>query len=275
MRKLVLAPTSLPHAGPLDVIEAAAAAGYDGLGLRLARSPNQPFQPVVGNKPLIRDIRVALSATGLSVLDIFSYWIEPAMDLDEFKATFEVAAQLRAKYILVLGNDPDPSRLAHNFAVLAEAAGAFGLACAIEFAINRPLSTLQQAAGLIASSRCDAAIVVDPMNLVRSGGNAQDLAQVDPSLLPYMHFCDGIFDAKADADSKTVRIASNRRCLPGDGILPLREILDGLPADITLSVEIPGPNDPQMSARDHARLIADASRRFLQSYDDTKTGQRA
>ena len=61
MNSLVLAPTTIPDAAPLDYIAAAAAAGYRHIGLRLARSPGFPFAPVVGNASLIRQIRQALA----------------------------------------------------------------------------------------------------------------------------------------------------------------------------------------------------------------------
>ena len=44
-------------APPLDLIEAARDAGYDGLGLRLYPSPALPYHPVVGDAPLIRQMQ--------------------------------------------------------------------------------------------------------------------------------------------------------------------------------------------------------------------------
>ena len=73
MNELVLAPTTLPDASPLDYIAAAAAAGYRLVGLRLNPSPGFPFHPIVGDAPLIRTMKDTLSAAGLSVLDIYSF----------------------------------------------------------------------------------------------------------------------------------------------------------------------------------------------------------
>ena len=70
---IALSPTTLPEAPPLEYLEAAAAAGYDGVGLRLARSPLFPFHPVVGNAVLIREMKRALASSGLAVLDILSF----------------------------------------------------------------------------------------------------------------------------------------------------------------------------------------------------------
>jgi hypothetical protein len=46
LNNLVLAPTTIPDTAPLAYVEAAAAAGYRHVGLRLNRSPGLPFQPV-------------------------------------------------------------------------------------------------------------------------------------------------------------------------------------------------------------------------------------
>ena len=84
MNKLILAPTTLPETPPFEYIEAEGAAGYDGVGLRLHRSPGLPFHPVAGNAPLIRDIKRVLAGTGLPVFDIFSSYLEPDTRLDDF-----------------------------------------------------------------------------------------------------------------------------------------------------------------------------------------------
>ena len=53
---LALSPTTLPDTPPLEYVDVAAAAGYDVVGLRLARSPLFAFHPVAGNASLIREL---------------------------------------------------------------------------------------------------------------------------------------------------------------------------------------------------------------------------
>ena len=55
MNKIALAPTTLPHSPPLEYIDAAVRAGYDGIGIRLFRSPGitYAFHPVAGNPTLM------------------------------------------------------------------------------------------------------------------------------------------------------------------------------------------------------------------------------
>src|SRR5438445_156076 len=156
IRNLVaLSPPTLPDTPPIEYVEAAAAAGYDAVGLRLARSPLFPYYPVVGNAPLIRELKLVLASSGLTVRDILGFYLPPATDL----ATFG-------------------------------------------------------------------------------------------------------------------RMSPNQRRLPGDGTLPLRHILDALPAGLPLSVEIPMPQTAQLSAREWARATADSTRRFLDGYYRAKQETR-
>jgi hypothetical protein len=62
--------------------------------------------------------------------------------------------------------------------------------------------------------------------------------------------------------------------MPGDGTLPLRQILDALPLGLPLSVEIPMPKSVKLPAREWARATAESTRRFLGEYYRDKQGPR-
>jgi len=111
---LALSPPTLPDTEPIEYVEAAAAAGYDAVGVRLARSPLFPFHPVVGDAALIRELKRALASSGLTVLDILSFYLQPTTDLDAFAASLELGAELGARYALVAGDDPEWARLRDN-----------------------------------------------------------------------------------------------------------------------------------------------------------------
>ena len=111
MRKLAFAPTSLPEAKPLDFIAAARDAGFDGVGLRLNKSPGLPFHPVAGDAVLVREMRRMLKDSNLFVLDILSFYLLPETDFDGFKPGLELGAELGAKYAMVIGDDPQWPRL--------------------------------------------------------------------------------------------------------------------------------------------------------------------
>ena len=71
MRRLSLAHLTALHLPPPSLIEAAAEAGFDAVGLRLLRvTPETPGYPLMTDAPLLRATKSALAATGLTVNDI-------------------------------------------------------------------------------------------------------------------------------------------------------------------------------------------------------------
>ena len=115
LRKIIIAPTTLQDTAPLDYIEATIAAGYDGIGLRVHRSPGLPFHPVVGDAALIREMRARLA--GLPVFDLYSFYLQPDTDVASFAPAMELGASFGAKYATVMGADDGlvaPARQFHQ-----------------------------------------------------------------------------------------------------------------------------------------------------------------
>jgi sugar phosphate isomerase/epimerase len=251
VNKLFLAPTTLLDTAPLDFLAVAAAAGYDGVGVRLYRSPHLPFHPVVGNAPLIRDIGRAIADAGLDVLDIFTFYLEQPTDVRDFTPALELGATLGAKYAVVQGNDPEWSRLRDNFAAFCDDAARCGLGVAVEFMPARPLASLPLALALgREAARSNVSILVDPLHLARSGGTPADLSGLDAGLFPYAQFSDGI-------------PATAERRMPGTGELPLEALLDALPAGLPLSVEVPDQRRGDIPPLEWAKTALATTRGFL------------
>jgi sugar phosphate isomerase/epimerase len=264
---LILAPSTLPDAAPLDYIAAAAAGGYCQIGLRLNCSPGLPFWPVVGNGRLIREMRDALSAADLTVFDIYSFYLRPDTDVAAFKPAIELGAGLGAKYLVTMGADPEWSRQRDNFVRICELAAPFGLVCTVEPAVIRPLASLSQAELLMRESGCaNAAICVDPLNFSRAGDSAADLRRVDHRYLPYAQICDGIIGPDEPNPGLLGRMGPNQRCLLGQGNVPLDAIFDALPPGLPLSIELPPLNAAVHSAADWARLVREDAQQYLVGY---------
>ncbi len=267
MNRIALAPTSLPDAAPVAFIEAAALAKFGALGLRLNQSPGLPFHPVLGDAPLIGVIKRTLRASGLTLVDILSFYLQPATDIADFAPALDLGAELGARYALVMGADSDWPRLSDNFARFCDAAAERGLVAALECAVHRPLATLDQAKRLIADAdRKNAAICIDPLNFIRAGDRPDMLRAVDPALLPYAQISDGLLGPGEPGLEAARRNGMNQRRLPGQGVLPLKDYLDALPPDLMLSVEAPPPGGTEPEPRDWARCVAEATRAWLAGY---------
>ncbi len=264
MHKLFIAPTSLQDSAPIEYIEATAAAGYDGLGLRVHRSPGLPFFPVVGNAALLAEMRSRIADAGLKVFDLYSFYIRPETDVAEFAPSMELGATFGAKYATVMGDDTDWSRQRDKFIATCDLAKQFGLTCSLEFAVIRPLATLPQTVQLIAESKRDAVICLDPLHLARSGGTPADVKALDPKFFPYAQISDGNVGPGEPNPAMFGKLDFGMRALPGEGTLPLRKILAALPRDIPLSVELPISLAPEgTTARDWAKITLESTRRFL------------
>jgi sugar phosphate isomerase/epimerase len=267
---LVLAPSTIPNSAPLAYIEAAARAGYEWIGLRLNASPGLPYHPVVGDPALIRAMKQAIAAAGLTVLDIYSFYLVPDVDVATFAPALDLAAELGAKYAVTMGADPDWSRMRNNFERLCDLAASRGLVCAIEPAVIRPLASLPQTLKLIAEAkRTNAAICVDPLNFARAGDTAADLRHVDPALLPYAQITDGMILPGEPNPAVLGRMPPNQRRLMGKGMVPVADILDALPPGVPLSVEFPPP-DATTDERAWAALVHGNVRAWLDRYHATR-----
>jgi len=256
--EIALAPTSLPNTPPLEFIAAAAAAGFDSVGLRLHKSPVYPnWFPIVGNPPLMRDVKHALTHSGLRMLDIFTFYLQPELDLDVMSAAMAYGAELGARYAQLIGDDPDWSRITDTYARFCDIAAQFGLVAAIEAPVNsRKVNSVPLACKLIGdANRANAAIVLDPLQFLRSGDELSVLEQ-DPRIFAYTQFNDGP--------------VSGARMEPGTGEVPLRQILQRLPRGVPISVEWSAPQDSTVPAREWAGRALDCTRRFLE-VDGTDT----
>jgi sugar phosphate isomerase/epimerase len=261
---LGLAPTTLPHAAPLDYVEAAAFAGFPLIGLRLNPSPGLPYQPLIEDAALVKNVQHRIADAGLKVLDVYSFYMTPNVDIEAFRPAVELSAELGARYLMVMGDDGDWSRMADNLAAMCDLAASYKLACALECAVMRPLASLPQAVRLAhESGRANVAICIDPLNFLRAGDTAEDLRKLDPKLFPFAQLTDGLLGPGEPDKARLGRMGPNRRRMLGEGVVPLNDILDALPRGIPLSVELPSPEGSTASPREWAKVAHDNARDFL------------
>jgi hypothetical protein len=132
--RLSLAHLTLLDATPLELIDAAQAGGFNFIGLRIVSpTPADPLVRVVGDQELIRRIERRLDETGIRILDVETFRLWPDTSVTDLQPALETAARLGARYLLVVGNDPDESRVVATFAGLCVAARPLGLKAMLEF----------------------------------------------------------------------------------------------------------------------------------------------
>jgi sugar phosphate isomerase/epimerase len=274
MRILSLHHLTMIDKHPFELIDAAAAGGFSHCGIRLvAPRRGDPLVDVLNMPGEIDAIAEKLGECGIRLLDVEAVWLEPETRIADLRPALEAAARLGASYVLTVGNDADDMRLRRNFEALCSLAGAFGLTVSLESIAYCAVNSLQKAAALLADVAApNAARRIDAQQVLPSGSTAAEIANYDPALFPYMQICDAPRRAPAtDAEKRTE--ARENRLMPGEGELPLRDLLAALPRDIPLSLEAPGPRLRELDARSQGERAGAALRAFL-SEQQRATGAR-
>ena len=111
------------------------------------------------------------------------------------------------------------------------------------------------------AGRSGCVIVVDLLHHTRVGAGPDELeAIVASDLLGWVQLCDA---GPAPALDRLVDEARHRRLAPGTGTLALRSLLDHLPNDVTVSVEVQSDDLLRLGPRERARLLHDAATTVL------------
>jgi sugar phosphate isomerase/epimerase len=264
-RQISLAHLTVLDTEPPELVTVAAAAGFRAVGIRLTAPPSVGVPPydMMRDGPLLRETLRRLADTGVSVLDTEFLRFEPDVPVGIPEGFLEVSARLGAKHVLVMSAEPDEARTLERFCDLCDRAAAYGLHVNLEFAIYTGVRTLAQAARVVAgSARPNASVLVDALHFSRSGGIPAHVAAADPSLFRYAQICDASADVPASDDAPAlIREARTGRLLPGEGALPLAELVAALPAAAPLAVEAPcrataGLPALERAARAHRALSA-------------------
>ncbi|NML97827.1 sugar phosphate isomerase/epimerase [Paraburkholderia sp. RP-4-7] len=245
MQKLAVAHLTALELAPLEWVKQAARAGFGAVGLRLnPTSAGAIAYPSIVGSEAHRALRRVLADEGMTVHDVEFIPMLPDIDVASYAPMFDAAADLGASCVTVSGDDPDAGRLAANLAALCELAARYGLRVDLEFMRWRHVGTLNQARSIVErADSANLAILVDALHLARSGGSPGDIRALPEGMVRAVQFCDASQNEPV-GDDATILEARTGRLPPGEGVLPLSELLDALPAGTALSVEMPLPSLP-------------------------------
>ncbi|ABG04552.1 Xylose isomerase-like TIM barrel [Rubrobacter xylanophilus DSM 9941] len=237
---------------PPELVSVAHEAGFDAVSPRvLASTPEEEPWPMSPGSPMLEETARRLEETGVRALSVEVVRIGPGTTREDYEAALEAGARLGARYVTVNSDDPDLDRTSETFAALVADARPYGLRPVIEPIPYTRVSNLEEAV-YVAERSGGGGVLLDALHFRRYGGRIEALLSLDPALLSYVQLCDAPLEPPSglmrprrlprgqSTDGTDLQLESRAmRLLPGDGELPLAELLAALPKEMAVSVEAP------------------------------------
>lgn len=266
--QLVLACGSLREVSFADRIRAAAAAGFDGIGLTFTE-----YGRLLDAGATAKSLVATARSAGIAIDEVEAVVgvADPGCRLPGstppavMEQRLELAAALGARRIVTLGGfgaEPGPATAEH-FAAWCDRAAAHGITVALEFLPGTDVPDLATAAEILATAaRPNAGINLDSWHFTRSGS---DLAGLPGAPVAMFQISDGAVAPAAGLDY--IADTKANRLPPGDGEFDLAGLAAGLPGigtgAVPVSVEVFPPEGDRRDPTAVAGALAAATRRIL------------
>ncbi len=225
---------------PVELVRLAADTGFRTIGLRLFPAfPGALYYELPVGRDAIAEMRAAMSGAGVALHDIETITIGAAFSIDGIEKVLAAGAVLGARRLTVSGDDPDFGRLCGNFAALCDLAAPYGLAVDVENMAWRRIRTFADALALLgAADRPNAGALVDALHFFRNGSVPAELRAAPAGRVVSVQLCDAVAAAPTTREA-VIAEARGGRLPPGEGALPLPELVACLPEGCVLSAEVP------------------------------------
>jgi sugar phosphate isomerase/epimerase len=269
MKNLTLAHLSI-SAMPAPTIDAAAAAGFGAVGLRICgRRPGDPFAaPVIGDPAAAKALRQRADDLGIRLSNVSAYQFYPEVQWDDIAPVIDTTQALGIPIIVANGFNPDEAQFTALFARYCEAAAQAGIRVALEFLPYSGVRNLEAALRVVTQSgAANAGVLLDALHLDRSGSSAADIATIDPVRITFAQLCDAKKLAGPRSDEELLHEARFARLPAGTGDLPLFDFLDALPAGLEIEYEVARVDMAERSPAEKAQAAHDDAARFMQAYE--------
>ena len=220
----MLAAGTMLDIDPATFAAAASAAGYDGIGLRLSHDHAMDGSERSAFRSLLADL-------GLRMHDVEVHRIGD--DHDDIGPLVDAAADIGADSVLIVSDLADRAETEDRLGQAADRCRLSGVRPALEYMAWTLPSEPLEAIEIAGATGC--VLVVDLLHHHRVGAGPEELqAIVDSGHLGWVQLCDGPDVAPDDL----IHEARHGRLDPGRGELPLVELLDCVPPDVVVSVEV-------------------------------------
>ena len=270
MHRLSLAQLTAIGLTAPEIVYLAADVGCEGVALNPGLINIDLGGPIsrLDNDPAMRRATArALAETGVKMDLMDAVGLTPEFSLADNATQLDIFGELGATAFNVAVMDAEQSRVEENLAAVCELAQKIGMQPMMEFfGLGGCVPSLKAAMALIDTGKFpNLKLLIDTLHLARAGETPADLARIDPALIGAAQICDGPV-AYPGFDAYLYE-AIFERGIPGEGELPLVEILRILPPDIIVSPEVPlkSLRDAGVPIQECARRAIEGTRRVAQA----------
>ncbi|MCP1660438.1 sugar phosphate isomerase/epimerase family protein [Neisseria perflava] len=261
-RQIGIAPLSVLGNEPVDFIKAAAAVGYDFVGLRTrpVTATEKDLNLLPGSARL-KEVQAVLKDTGMKVVDTEFIGMGADCNRDFWLPMLESAAMLGAKTLTVTLTDPDLARGMATLSRLVEDAKPFGITITLEPISYQTVKQLQE--GAVVAKEIGCKVLFDTLHFHRALCGLEQITAAQPYLANMIQLCDGIMADRAATREGLIEESRSLRYVPGEGDFKLAECVALLPEDMPVSIEVPNPKFAELGLEGWLRYLKNATEQVL------------
>ncbi len=213
--------------------------------------------------PLRRRLLTVMADRGVSISLGEGLLIVPGIDVRSYAADLDVMAELQIPRINTVSLEPDRARTFDQLAALTALAADRGIATCVEPVVGLSIADLPTALAAVEYvGRDDVSLLIDTMHAARFGADADELRSLPAERIGYIQLSDTTLQPRI---ANYAEEAMFERLAPGEGDLPLADMLAALPGDRVVGLEIPMRSRAEagVSAYDRLRPCVQSARALL------------
>ncbi len=225
--------------------------GLDGFVLK--QLGYQPFS-LRDDPGLRRELLAAMDDRGISISLGEGLLIAPGVDVRSYAGDLDIMAELRIPRINTVSLEPDRARTFDELAVLTELAAERGIVTSVEPVPGLAIADLPSAMAAVDHvDREEISLLIDTMHVTRSGAGPDDLRALPAERIGHVQLCD--VPLRSTREYHYAEEAMYHRMAPGEGELPLADMLAALPGDRVVGLEVPMLSRAEAGVSAYDRLL--------------------
>lgn len=265
-RKYSLAHLTVLGCATPEMIYNAKLIGYDYVSIRniymgLLGEVNYDLS---GKNELYKLTKTALADTGMKINDVELAMIRDDKDVSSYEPALEVAAELGATDVISSIWTPNKEYYLEQFAKLCDLAEQYNLYVNLEFVTWAAVNILKGVKEVIKTvKKKNAGYLIDTLHFYRSRVKLSELDDIPKDKFRIAHICDGPVEIPTDKEG-LIFTGRDARLYVGEGAIDIKAIIEKLPDDIILSIELPHiQRVKDYGYTEHARRCLETAKKYF------------